>query len=139
MALRSILPVERHKHKSDVALAIVNIVLLLIFFFLTTGQMLGSADYAVELSETADLPIDNLPKPILIVDKDGSMTLDGEPVASDLLGPALAGETVVHVLIDRDAPASDLIALLSRPELATVEVQLVTIHNTGGDAPGVGQ
>ncbi len=132
MALRTLLVVETPKAKADVSLAIVNIVLLLIFFFLATGQLLGSADYDVELSETADLPIDVLPKPILIVARNGSFTLDGVPVADDLLGQALTGQTALHVLIDKGAPATELINLLARPELAEVEVRLVTIHNNRG-------
>ena len=128
MALRRVLPAPRGRVRADVSLAIVNIVLLLIFFFLATGGLLNSPSYGVDLSTTDELPIEMLPKPLLIVGPAGELSLNGEPVAIEVLGPRLIGETRVHLLIDRTTPATDLVALLSQPELAEVEVRLVTIH-----------
>ena len=128
MALRRVLPAPRGRVRADVSLAIVNIVLLLIFFFLATGGLLNSPSYGVDLSTTDELPIEMLPKPLLIVGPAGELSLNGEPVAIEVLGPRLIGETRVHLLIDRTTPATDLVALLSQPELAAVEVRLVTIH-----------
>ncbi|MCU0911515.1 MAG: biopolymer transporter ExbD [Rhodobacteraceae bacterium] len=128
MALRRVLPAPRARARADVSLAIVNIVLLLIFFFLATGGLLNSPSYGVDLSTTDELPIEMLPKPLLIVGPGGELSLNGEPLAIQLLGPKLIGETRVHLLIDRATPATDLVALLSQPELAAVEVRLVTIH-----------
>lgn len=128
MALRRVLPAPRGRIRADVSLAIVNIVLLLIFFFLATGGLLNSPSYGVDLSTTDDLPIEMLPKPLLIVGPGGQLSLNGEPVAIEVLGPRLIGEARVHLLIDRTTPATDLVDLLSQPELAAVEVQLVTIH-----------
>ncbi len=115
----------------DVSLAIVNIVLLLVFFFVATGQLLNAPSFGMELAETEDLPLDRLPTPILIVGADGEWSLDGEPLAPDLLGVAvsrLAEPAILHLLIDRDQPASTLLSLLARPELDPVEVRLVTLH-----------
>jgi biopolymer transport protein ExbD len=128
VALRRVLPAPRGRVRADVSLAIVNIVLLLIFFFLATGGLLNSPSYGVDLSTTDELPIEMLPKPLLIVGPSGELSLNGEPVAIEVLGPRLIGETRVHLLIDRATPAADLVALLSQPELAAVEVRLVTIH-----------
>lgn len=133
MALRRVLPPIPYRAKADVSLAIVNIVLLLIFFFLATGGLLNSPSYGVDLSTTDELPIEMLPKPLLIVGPAGELSLNGEPVAIELLGPRLVGETRVHLLIDRQAPAIDLVGLLSQPELERVEVRLVTIHLKEGD------
>ena len=131
MALRKVLPPDANRLKVDNSFFIVNIVLLLILFFLATGQLLNSPSFGVELSETEELPVEILPSPLLIVNGDGSLSLDGEPIAAELLGPALADQSRVHLLIPKDAPASQLIELLARPELSTVEVKLVTIHYRG--------
>lgn len=131
MALRKVLPPDANRLKVDNSFFIVNIVLLLILFFLATGQLLNSPSFGVELSETEELPVEVLPSPLLIVNGDGSLSLDGEPIAAELLGPALADQSRVHLLIPKDAPASQLIELLARPELSTVEVKLVTIHYRG--------
>ena len=117
----------------DVSLAIVNIVLLLIFFFLATGQLLNPPTEGVEISETTELPIDQLPAPILIVRDTGTWELDGTPVAPDLFGVAVGAlETplTLHVLIGRDAPASTLLDIVNRPELADAAIKLVTLRRT---------
>ena len=132
MATRRLLPPPPPRARADVSLAIINIVLLLIFFFLATGQLLNSRDQRVDLAETARLPIEALPDPTLIVADDGTLTLNGEPVAPERLGTALANEPVLHVLIARSAPASRLIEVVSRPELADKEIRLVTVHNAAG-------
>lgn len=131
MALRKVLPPDANRLKVDNSFFIVNIVLLLILFFLATGQLLNSPSFGVELSETEELPVEVLPSPLLIVNEDGSLSLDGEPIAAELLGPGLANQSRVHLLIPKDAPAAQLIELLARPELSTVEVKLVTIHYRG--------
>lgn len=128
---RRILPPRKDRLEADTSLAIVNIVLLLLFFFLATGALVGESDRGVNISETVDLPIDQLPRPILIVAEDGSLTLDGAPVARELIAQALDGATVLHVLIDRDAPATELLELLSEPGLDTLDIQLVTLHRRG--------
>lgn len=129
MALRSILPPDTNRLKVDNSFFIVNIVLLLILFFLATGQLLNSPSFGVDLSETEELPIETLPAPLLIVEEDGGLLLDGEPIQATALQTALEGQSKVHLLIARQAPATDLLALISRPELSQIEIRLVTIHD----------
>ena len=129
---KSLLPVQSEPLKPDVSLFIVNIVLLLILFFLATGSLVATPDQGVKLSETKDLPIDQLPSPVLVVEEDGALTLDGEPVASDNLVQALAGQRILHLLIDRTAPALDLLELVDRPGLENLDIRLVTIHRSEG-------
>lgn len=123
------------KIKLDSSLAIVNIVLLLIFFFLTTGSLIGAREFQVRLPETEDLPLDLLPKPLLIVDADGAMVLDGGPVVPGTLNARLIDNPVLHVLTDRDTRAFDLLDILAAERLVAVEIQLVTIHRTSEDSP----
>ncbi|MCX7561646.1 biopolymer transporter ExbD [Sulfitobacter sp. F26204] len=128
---KSLLPVQTQPLKPDVSLFIVNIVLLLILFFLATGSLVATPDQGVKLSETSDLPIDQLPSPVLVVEDNGTLTLDGEPVASGDLAQALAGARILHLLIDRSAPALDLLELVDRPGLKNLDIRLVTIHRSG--------
>lgn len=115
----------------DVSLAIVNIVLLLIFFFLATGRLLNPAGANLELSETSELPLDQLPEPILVVNKDGSWALNGADIVPENLDLALADmpqPVVLYLLINRTAPANTLLAVINRSELQDTEVRLVTLH-----------
>jgi len=125
------LPISRRTIQLDVSLAIVNIVLLLILFFLATGQLLNPPAEQVDLAETNDLPLEALPTPILIVAEDESWTLDGQPVAPALLEVALSrvqdAETL-HILIDRNAPATTLMAVTNHPALTDTQLRLVTLR-----------
>lgn len=125
------LPRPSHKIQIDSSLAIVNIVLLLIFFFLATGQLLNPPSQGVDLAETTELPLDQLPSPILVVDASGGWQLDGEPVAPDLLGVAinnLEPPVTLHILIDGQAPAGALMEIVNRADLAGAEMKLVTLR-----------
>lgn len=125
------LPRPAQSIQLDTSLAIVNIVLLLILFFLATGQLLNPPAQDVDLAETSELPLDELPSPILIVSSEGNWELDGTPVAPDLLGAAVADlpqPVTLHVMINRDAPAAALMDVLAQPELADTEMRLVTIR-----------
>ena len=118
----------RQGNKMDSGLAIVNIVLLLIFFFLTTGSLSNSTTVTVSLPETTELPLDLLPKPLLTVSVDGEMTLDGVPIEQGSLADALLDDPMLHVLADREANAGELLDLIASEELIAVQVRLVTVH-----------
>lgn len=128
-AQKRLLPAPRRSVKPDASLAILNIVLLLIMAFLATGGLTNaSSDQQVDMPETMDLLIEQVPRPALVVLEGGGLLLDGQPILSEAIANALAGETVLHVVIDRSAPASQLLDLLERPELSRFDILLVTIH-----------
>lgn len=120
------LPSRRARLRMDPALAIVNVVLLLIFFFLVSGQearIFGD----LELPSSRALPAGQLPSPVLEVLPSGQWRLDGLAVQPELLAAALPpGDAPLHVVIDRQAPSGRLIELLSLPELADRPLRLVT-------------
>ena len=118
----------RQGNKVDSGLAIVNIVLLLIFFFLTTGSLSNSTTVTVSLPETTELPRDLLPKPLLTVSVEGALTLDGVPIERGSLAEALVDDPMLHVLADREANAGELLDLIAAEELIAVQVRLVTVH-----------
>ncbi|WP_299840730.1 biopolymer transporter ExbD [uncultured Paracoccus sp.] len=126
----SLPPRRQHTH-IDVSLAIVNIVLLLIFFFMVTGQITAERPSdEVELPISSSLPLDQLPRPLLVVTRDGQWLLDGAEVAPDLLRVALDAlpePLTLHLLLDRGAPADLLVAVLQNPALAERSVRLVTL------------
>ena len=125
------LPRPSDKVSLDFSLAIVNIVLLLILFFLATGRLLNPPAQDVDLAETSELPLDELPAPILIISAEGAWELDGVPVAPDLLGTAVSDlpqPVTLHVMINRDAPATALMEVLASPDLADTEMRLVTLR-----------
>lgn len=129
---RRMLPPPTPTIRPDVSLFIVNIVLLLILFFLATGSLVNTPDMGVRISETRDLPIDQLPSPVLVVEDNGALTLDTVPVSVADLPDVLSEETILHILIDKTAPALDLLELIDRPGMENLDIRLVTIHKREG-------
>jgi biopolymer transport protein ExbD len=117
----------------DVSLAIVNIVLLLILFFLATGRLLNAVETDVTPAETTDLPYDQLPKPLLVIRDDGLWELNQEVIAPENLGPAinerLRSAVTLHILMDGEVSAHNLLQILERPELLDLELRLITLHS----------
>ncbi|MEL6915914.1 MAG: biopolymer transporter ExbD [Pseudomonadota bacterium] len=128
------LPPRQPSHAPDSSLAIINIVLLLIFFFLTTGSLLNSDAVELALPETTRLDLDQLPQPLLYVDADGIMTLGETVIAPGTLNAALTDAPRLHVLADRELSAALLLQMLADERLVAVEVRLVTVHNNAGEA-----
>lgn len=121
-------PLRQGRHvQVDTSLAIVNIVLLLIFYFLIAGQN-PAPDTGLELSSTTEISPGNLPSPVLEVLGPEEWRLDGRSIRPEMLPGALADSAApVHLLIDRNASAGLLVGLMRRPELAGHDIRLVTI------------
>lgn len=120
------LPPRPARPPADPALTVVNLVLLLIFFFLLTGQDNGAVA-ELDLARTSDIPAGQFPPPVLEVLGPDDYRLDGQPVTPDLLATALPGDDrPVHLMIARDAPSGLLLSVFRRPELSDRPVRLVT-------------
>jgi len=120
----------RRRKEADFSLAIVNIVLLLVFFFLITGSLVQNGEARVNLAETSNLPLERLPRPLLLIDAQGAMALDGVVMQADEVAASL-GATLpeaLYLLADHSLPADKLMALTTRPDLAGVSMRLVTLH-----------
>lgn len=127
------LPSRSHgRRQIDTSLAIVNIVLLLIFFFLIGGQD-RRLQTPLHLATTRALPAQALPSPVLELRGPEDWVLDGQPITPEMAPAALAavmgpqpGRLPVHLVMDRAAPARALMAALRRTELAGHDLRLVT-------------
>lgn len=129
------LPVNRSQGpKMDSSLAIINVVLLLIFFFIASGSLLASRGVEVVLPETLDLPLDMLPEPLLVILDDGSLLLDGTPVPNGNLAEATKAFPILHLLSDKETNAGLLLDTLAAENLVAVELRLVTIHRSSGES-----
>ncbi|MBQ2261493.1 MAG: biopolymer transporter ExbD [Loktanella sp.] len=116
--------------KPDASLAIVNIVLLLVLFFLTSGALIGaSAVSEVSAPVSRDLLIQRLDGPTLEVGLDETIRLDGITVTGDEMIAALADQSRLFLLVDAEALAANLLDFLDDPVFDTIEVRLVTIDS----------
>ncbi|KIC34160.1 hypothetical protein [Leisingera sp. ANG-M7] len=132
LSRRSLLPPHKALRTPGTSLAIVNIVLLLLFFFLVTGSLVPAPDTQVQLPATRELPSGHLPSPLLEVEPNGSLRLDGNVITAGSLQDTLPAGQVLHVLTDSTASALDLLQLLAQPPFPDLDIRLVTRHSQAG-------
>lgn len=104
--------------KSEPTIALINVVFLMLVFFLIAGTLAPPLDRDVTLVKASDLE-GREPPDALVVHSDGTMTFRGEAVATEsalsVLGkpgkPQEEGETAVRLVPDRDLPAVKLVEI----------------------------
>lgn len=100
------------KTRAEPTIALINIVFLMLIFFLIAGTLAPPIDRDVTLVSTSGLE-GREPPDAMVIHADGKATLRGEPVdPSTVIVPA-GGESPVSIRIvpDRDLPAVQLIEI----------------------------
>ena len=69
------------RRRQDFTLTMINIVFLLLLFFLTTGSLSNREETQATVPETHTLPMERLPRPLLLLETDGRLLLDGQAVS----------------------------------------------------------
>ncbi len=105
---------RRHRQtRREPTITLINIVFLLLVFFVVAGTLAAPIDRDVELVATEDLPPE-APPDALVLHADGRMTWRGEEMATvDAFLAAAPPEwaTRPRVVPDREVPAATLIRL----------------------------
>lgn len=103
----------RRKSTREPTIALINIVFLMLVFFMVAGALAPPLDGALKLVETAELDTVS-PPDALVVHPDGRLSYRGDDVASAAAWLAEQGmeeDAPVRLVPDRDLPAADLVAL----------------------------
>lgn len=132
----------------DFSLTSVNIVFLLLLFFLTAGTLLQDAESEIKAPNTEELPLARLPRPLLSISGEGDLFLDGKPISVEqLLATALAVTDaeedasssaaplpILYVMPDRDLAANSFLGIVKTIRAAGLwNITLVTIRDNGGN------
>ena len=141
----TIIPVRPQRRKPDFTLTMINIVFLLLLFFLTTGSLTNRNEAQADIPLTKDLPLEKLPRPLLLITADGQFFLDGQKLSKDMLAAAsksaLAATgnpaSALNLLAQREMAASDFLDVAEMLRSSGVAVQIVTLHEAqaAGGAP----
>ncbi|MGP1356819.1 ExbD/TolR family protein [Roseicyclus sp.] len=119
------MPLRRRQARRarETTIPLINVVLLMLVFFLIAGAIAPPLDGRVELVETSGLA-GRAPPDAAVILADGTMTLRGAPVTPAAL---LAEGPAPRLVPDRGLPATELVAL-SRElrDLGAEEVWIVT-------------
>ncbi|MBX3570561.1 MAG: biopolymer transporter ExbD [Rhizobiaceae bacterium] len=141
----TILPPPAQRRRHDFTLTMINIVFLLLLFFLTTGSLTNRDEAQSGVPVTSDLPLERLPRPLLLLQTDGTLALDGHRVTIETAGAAarqaLAAigkpDAALNLLADPSIPASTLLTLAERLRSDGLPIQLVTVRRAA-KGPGAG-
>lgn len=111
--------------RSEPTIALINVVFLMLIFFLVAGRIAAPLDRETTLVQ-ADAIAARLPDDVLLLRRDGATLWRGEPMDPEAFA-ARQGATVLRILPDRDLPARKLVEVAGRLRAAGAqEVRLVT-------------
>lgn len=131
------LALQRPRRKPDFSAVMVSIVFLLLLFYLAAGSLIKQSELETDLPVTEDLPLERLPRPLLLVGSEG-LLLDGRAIAQDRLVAEVrdAVETAsgrpVNLLSDRAMPAAPLVMAISALRSAGLPVRILTVRRNAG-------
>lgn len=123
----------RRVSKSEPTLPLINVVFLMLIFFLVAAQVTRPLDPDVSLVQTND-PNIVPPSDALVVHKDGSLSWQGLPVTlAQRLASAQAGDdtTPVRILPDRDVPAQRLLEIARAVHAARPSSKIIIVTQRG--------
>lgn len=130
---------RRKRERLDFALPTINVIFLLMLYFLVAGTIVQRGELSVVPPETSQVPTSRLPRPLLVISETGSATLDGQAMSPDSLvaevAAALAGKGLpLNVLAPAAMEAPGFLELVAALGAAGIEVRLVTVERDGAAA-----
>ena len=135
-------PTERRR--LDFSMATINVVFLLLLFFILSGTIVQPIEAEIDPAVTRSLPVERLPRPLLVLRGADDIVLEGEAVDRFDLAAALArlGQGAeaeprrIYVLSSRDVSASLLMDIVSEMGGRGFAVSLVTLRESAGANSG---
>ena len=126
---------QRPRPKLDFPFATINVILLLLFFSLLTGSIIGRNETVLAPPVTTDLPLQRLPRPLLLVAADGSLLLDETPVDLEKVAETMRGiargekPSVLSIMADRAFPAAPFLTVVQHLRGQGIPVRIVTLSS----------
>lgn len=120
------LAVKPLRQRAEPTIALINIVFLMLIFFLIAGSIRPQPAADVALVSLAGIEVD-LPSDAIVLLADGSLRHAGLPLTRSEAIARFGAQSRVRLLPDRSAPASELVALAQDLRAAGVsELVIVT-------------
>ncbi len=123
---------------ADFSLAIINVVFLLLFFFILTGSVVQRSEMEVRAPFTKNLPLERLPRPLIVISQDSELFLDGLPIKEDDLifkisnRPDQPNTAIkkLNILADGALSANLFLSLVERLRKTGLPIKIVTVRIT---------
>jgi len=118
------------RRRPDPTITLINVVFLMLTFFLIAGTVAPPMPGQVQLVRLADVaPIQ--PPDVIALDAQGRILWQGDDTSAESFAAHLGPGAVARILPDRDAPAAALVALARDLRAAgAAEVRIVTERAT---------
>jgi biopolymer transport protein ExbD len=124
---------RRRRRGLDFPFATINVVLLLLLFFVVTGSIVGKNESGVTAPSADQRAASRLPRPLLVVDAAGHLFLDDEPVArAELAAHARAALSAssdpspsLSIYADRSGSGGAFLTLVEQLRAARIPVRIV--------------
>nr|WP_103333830.1 biopolymer transporter ExbD [Pseudotabrizicola formosa] len=116
------------RQPSEPTITLINVVFLMLIFFLVAGQVAAPVDRDIQLIDAAALAT-RAPDDALAVRRNGTTLWRDEPISPEAFAAAriAEGADVLRLVPARDLPARDLVRIATALRLAGAsEVRLVT-------------
>jgi biopolymer transport protein ExbD len=134
-------PRIKRRERMEFALPTINVIFLLMLYFLIAGTIVQKDELSVAPPITTEDALERLPRPLLVITDAETFTLDGALIAhADLVAAAataiagpLAQTPQLNVLAPADMGAGPFLELLELLGAGGVPVRLVTVE--AGTAP----
>ena len=129
-------PRVKRRERMEFALPTINIIFLLMLYFLIAGTIVQKDELSVSPPVSTEVATDRLPRPLLVISETGTFTLDGIAVPRDELVPAaiaaitdpLAETPQLNILAPREMAASPFLDILAALGAGGVPVRLVMVE-----------
>ena len=125
---------RRARNDDERVLPLINVVFLLLIFFMLAGSLSASDPFPVTPPSSASEALAEPQEAIVLIGADGALALDGEPMELEAVETAFAARVAdgslgtVWIKGDGNADALVAITLLERLEAAGVEtITLLTV------------
>jgi biopolymer transport protein ExbD len=128
-------PRPRRRERMEFALPTINVIFLLMLYFLVAGTLVQRSEMGVVPPQTSEFPKDRLPRPLLLISSTGAYSIDGRPVdeanlvsvARSVLADPKALTAMINILAPADMAAAPFLKVLSALDAARVPVRVVTL------------
>lgn len=129
------IPLPETKAREDGMLPLINIVFLMLIFFLIAGAIAPVPDFEVNPAMTQDSPATNPPSDAIYVSEQGFISMAGQEVTVTELNAAMVGfaqmldSKPLKVVADRNTDSSVLMTIVDAATQAGIaRVKLLTLR-----------
>jgi biopolymer transport protein ExbD len=122
----SLRPQQRRRNSDDNMIPLINIVFLLLIFFMIAGQISNSSHAIAAPFSASKKPIAQQPV-VLIMSADNSLSLNQTPVSLDELNASLFSEAKVWLKADKNIKARELDLVLNK--LRSLNIGSITLYS----------